>query len=232
MSGFSGRWRPSRPRRRHGCRCRWRRRTSIAADSSSSRRCRPAVFCSAYGGQTAHTDERGHAVIADQSPGLFDLQVSDADRNRLWQSDVRVDAGDAYVPVHLDLHIVRGKVALGEAPLPAVVWFGTADGAVRARAVADDEGEFKVRLPRIGTWPVEVVCEKPPVRSIVNVDVTADEDLLIRLPDTSLQGWVVDRDGQRLQRGSVVLMASGRAFSSGLDQKGEFAFRGIPEGTV
>ncbi|HYI09303.1 MAG TPA: carboxypeptidase-like regulatory domain-containing protein [Thermoanaerobaculia bacterium] len=189
-------------------------------------------FAPADAGITLHAGTDGRAVIADQSPGLFSLQLFDTDGNPLWGKDVRVDEQDVAIPIALDLHLVKGNVSIGEIPLEATLWFGTANGAVHARAASDAEGRFAVRLPHLSEWPVEVVSRARSIHSIVNVDVDDDDDVAIELPDTSLSGRVVDADGQRLSRGRVTAQVSGRALSTELSSAGEFSLRGVPEGTV
>lgn len=183
-------------------------------------------------GRTLHTDAQGRAVVADQPRGLFGMQVLDANGNPLWRRDIRVDDQDVSIPVTLDLHALRGTVILGETPLAATLSFGTANSAVHAQATSDTEGRFEVQLPRRREWPVEIVDRSQSIHSIVNVQVEDGEELEIRLPDTSISGRVVDADGQRLSRGTVVARVSGRALSTGLSPEGEFRLRGLPEGSV
>lgn len=189
-------------------------------------------FAPASAGRAVHTDAQGRALIADQPPGLFSLHVLDANGNPLARRDVRVDEQDVSVPIKLDLHLVKGTVSTGETPIEATLWFGTANSAVHARAASDAKGHFEVHLPRLAEWPVEVVNPALSIHSIVNVTIAEDEDLDIQLPDTSVSGWVVDADGQRLSRGSVVARVSGRALSAPVNADGEFRLRGLPEGSV
>lgn len=189
-------------------------------------------FAPAGSGLALQADAQGQVTIADQPPGLFSLRVLDASGNPLWRQDVRVDAQDVSVPIALDLHVVKGIVTVGETPLAATLWFGTMNSAIHARAASDADGRFTVRLPRLGEWPVEVVDRDLAIHSIVNVLAGDEEDLEIHLPDTSVSGWVVDADGQRLSRGMVTARVSGRALTAVLSPNGTFRLRGIPEGSV
>jgi hypothetical protein len=186
----------------------------------------------AAGGLTVQTDGGGRAVFADQPPGLFSLDVLDQDGNPLWQEDVRVDDQDLSVPVTLNLQVVNGTVTIGGTPLAATLWFGTEHGAVRARATSDAEGRFEVRLPHLAEWPVEIVNRELAIHSLVKVDIDDERELAIDLPDTSVSGWVVDVDGQRLSRGTVTARVSDRAFSTKLNPAGAFSLRGVPEGPL
>jgi hypothetical protein len=193
---------------------------------------RVADFAPAEAGVRLHSDPDGQAVIADQSPGLYSLKIADAEGNQLWQQDVRVEAGDISIPVALDLHVASGTVKLGDAPIEATLWFGTRHGVVHARAMADAEGAFQVRLPRLGEWPVEVVDDARGIHSIVSVSVAGSKPIAVELPDTSLSGWVIDHDGQRLTSGRVMAASSARAFTTTLNAAGEFTLRGLQEGSV
>jgi hypothetical protein len=180
-----------------------------------------------------HADANGEAVLADQSPGLFNVQVLDAAGNQLRDRDVELLTDDAFVPIHLDLHAVKGTVTLGKEPLVgASIWFGSSHGAVQVRLTADEEGRFRGRLPRTGKWPVEVRSDSPPARAVVEVVVDDGDEIAIRLADTSISGWVVDEDGQRVSSASVAVLAGRHGFETKAGDNGEFTLRGIPEGLV
>lgn len=181
----------------------------------------------------AHANDAGIAVIDDQSPGLFFVSVSDAEGNRLWDGQVQLHEQDVHVPIDLDLHVVNGTVSLGDTALSgAQIWFGTADGATRVRTDAGEEGRFRVRLPRLGTWTVEVRSDAPPAKAIVTVAIEEDEEVSIVLPNTAVSGWVVDEAGERVRRGELIVIAAGQGFTSRLSSTGEFQLRGIPEGRL
>lgn len=179
------------------------------------------------------TDASGVADIGDQSPGLFQVRVEDAGRNPVWSSDVSVTGEqDAHIRIDLSLHSVKGNVLLGDEPLRSEVWFGGRDGAVRVHMKTDEKGSFGGRLPRFGRWIVEVTSTSPSIRTLSDVDVQPDKDLKIRVPDTSVAGWVASVTGERVRRASVVVGSGGRGLETKVDADGAFRLRGLAPGTL
>ncbi|HEV7764540.1 MAG TPA: carboxypeptidase-like regulatory domain-containing protein [Thermoanaerobaculia bacterium] len=181
-----------------------------------------------------HADERGNVTIENQIPGTFFATVQDQNGNRLWSESVQIATQEqAQVSVKLKLHNVIGKLFLGDDPLSATLWFGGSDADIRAQMKSDESGEFHGRLPRSGSWEVEVVNAERHIRAVLTVDVQDTEDALeIRLPDTKISGWVVDADGERVKRGSIAVISSGHAFSERLESDGTFLLRGLAAGVV
>ncbi|HYI08269.1 MAG TPA: carboxypeptidase-like regulatory domain-containing protein [Thermoanaerobaculia bacterium] len=180
----------------------------------------------------AYTNREGVATIENQSPGAFHVQVDDVNRNSVHSSDVRIDGPEtAVVPIRPDLLVVKGQVVQGEEPLAAELRFGGSDGAIGTYVRTDEEGAFETRLPRLGRWPVEVRNDRG-VGTLLQVDVERDEDLLLRIPDTSVAGWVVSESGERVKRGSVTVLVAGRGLGTTLDDRGEFRMNGLPAGVV
>lgn len=192
------------------------------------------AFAPASGaGTRVRTDPAGIATVKDQVPGLFAITIADAARNAIWSGDVRVTGeSDSRIPIALDLKTVAGLVTLGDDPLPAVLWFGRRDGAVRVRMEADAEGRFHGRLPRHGKWPVEIVSTSPAIRTVFDADVESGKELRLSVPDTSLSGRVLAEDGAPATRAMVSVMTTDHAFEAPADANGEFQLRGLPAGSV
>ncbi len=152
----------------------------------------------------------------------------------------RVSLGDdlQLERVPLDLLVVRGTVRLGERDLAARLLFGGETGDERIEAVADPEEGFSVTLPRAGQWRVHVTSEDPPVdRPDVTVEVEAGpdgraEDLVIELPDTTLEGEVVDETLQPVAGAAVrvVRLEPFTQLAARSDAGGWFERRGLRPG--
>jgi hypothetical protein len=181
-------------------------------------------------GGVAYADPQGVASFEELAPGLYDVAVLDAAGNALWNREIQLGDGDLRVPVELQLGTIAGKVLLGDQPIAATLWFGGSDGAVRVRMQSSAGGDFAGRLPRLGHWTVRVT--NADVQTLADVDVEADEEVVIRLPTTSVSGWVTGADGERLPRALVSVMTGGRALVTKADEKGEFRLQGLPAGAV
>lgn len=134
-------------------------------------------------------------------PGEYWIQVSGPDGGRLAMQ--RVDLQDDLQPEAVELELVRvhGTVELGDREIAARLWFGGRTGEERIETRSELERGFDVMLPHPGTWRVDVLAEDPAVdRQGVEVTVNADsvgesDDLVVRLPDTTLEGDVVNEEG-------------------------------------
>lgn len=187
------------------------------------------------GGHDAERAVRGRADAAglievpDQTPGLFLATLTDESGNVYARRDLDIRAGDdAGVLLEVPVVPVRGRVLLGNDPLPSDLWFGGQDGMVSVKLIADDEGTFEGVLPRDGKWTVRVAGRTPALETQVVVDV-GDEVLTVRLPDTTARGIVVDPDGGPVDQVEVTATSLGGAVALRTDSDGSFVFRGLPE---
>lgn len=104
-------------------------------------------------------------------------------------------------PVQLKLVAVHGKAVLGDRALAATLWFGGRTGDESIETTSEVDSGFDVTLPHAGAWKVDVESDDPPVKR-ANVEVTVEsdseghcDDLVVKLPDTILQGDVVNENG-------------------------------------
>jgi hypothetical protein len=192
--------------------------------------------------QTAEqvTDDGGVASFSGLAPGPYIALVSSGGKRwakqafEVTDSDerIRIDTGS--------LHVL-GRVLLGKEPLAAAaVIFGGRTGEVSVEMRTDDAGALDGYLPRGGDWKVEISAERPVVeRSLGKITVSRRPrrdfaEVEIRLPDSRVQGTVVDEAGVPPRRaivrlrprvtdeGEIVADASG----------GVFDVRGIPAGLL
>ncbi|HEX7150287.1 MAG TPA: carboxypeptidase-like regulatory domain-containing protein [Thermoanaerobaculia bacterium] len=177
-------------------------------------------------------DEHGHVHVDEQAPGSFQLAVTDGRGSVFARRDFAVaDAMTSEVTIDVPVVPVRGKVLLGDAPLPADLWFGERTGQVSVRLNTNDEGIFEGSLPNGGEWTVQVAGRMPKLETVTHVAV-GDDDIVLRIPDSVVRGIVVDPD--RLPRDAVEVTANaaGRSVVTRVYPDGTFTFRGLPETAV
>jgi hypothetical protein len=139
--------------------------------------------------------------------------------------------GNRRAAIEVPLVTVRGKVVLNEAPFPSYLWFGKGNGRDSVMLTTNEDGTFEGSLPSGGDWTVQVVGRPPSFVSVVGVTVGPDE-LTIRVPDTTLNGVVVDPNGGPLDQINVFATAAHRPFSTRTNPDGTFTFRALLEGPV
>ncbi len=181
--------------------------------------------------------EAGDWVQGGLSPGRYRISVLEGSEPRLLE-EAELAPGRTELHYSLEGVRVRGEVRLGEEPLQAVLWFGGKSGPRRARFESDDQGRFEGLLSQEGTWNVELISveddlhirlppidvRKPPGKSHATVE--------IRVPDTRLQGEVVDEQGKPVPGASILIKPLTRALPSfaDTDAEGAFGVRGLVPG--
>lgn len=185
-------------------------------------------------------DEEGRWRSAALAAGHYRMRVEDDRGNVVW-----VEEGLELEPDMLPLWIelpqvpVEGRVLLGEdGAAGANLYFGGRSGEPRVVVRADEEGAFSAVLPRDGVWPLTVEGGDLQVLAYVEVEVGEDGDdaLRIRLPDTRLEGRVVDPDGAPATGALVRVVrpadgdVAGTLAGTRTDGEGDFLLRGLEPG--
>ncbi|HEX7153019.1 MAG TPA: hypothetical protein VF618_16145 [Thermoanaerobaculia bacterium] len=185
---------------------------------------------SAVGELEADT-EPGIFHVKQQAPGLYNVNVYDADNNAIADRTFTVSGlSDAEQRIELSLIAVSGVVTVGKEPVAAKLLFGGTSGVEKITSTADADGKFSVTLPRAGRWVVEVTGDD--VRSSVGVDVVAEKELKLELPDTVISGWVTGPTGERVTTAQVQLFGSEGNIGQRVKADGTFRFRGAPAGRI
>jgi hypothetical protein len=171
----------------------------------------------------------------DIEPGPHQLLINGSHGAR-WQSvDIEVTPEMSPLEVQLPVSQVEGVVQIGREPLEAGIWFGSRNGDRRVFAKSDDEGEFAVTLPKQESWLVEVVNLPLGVRTFLHEVEIPDKNparIRLELPNTTLQGDVVDEAGQPIHNARVTAYNRSKYYSLDLssDSEGAFQFRGLAPG--
>lgn len=184
-------------------------------------------------------DETGEWQSPPLAAGPYSLQVLDQRGNSLGWWDVQLDEASDLVSIDLPVVFVDGHVELGDEPLAAHLWFGGEHGEERIETTAEEDGSFYVVLPRDGNWTVDVEADDPPVTSRgLSVDVDPVEgmrtaDVLIEVPNTTIEGEVVDEIGVPVQSARVLVQSYGAwqgVVPTDTDLVGRFEVRGMRPG--
>lgn len=170
------------------------------------------------------------------APGAYRVRVLDSRGGRLAEERVEHEPGGELHTIVVEAVRLRGTVFLGEEPLVARLTFQGPSGAIEMES--DAEGRFEGTLPRGGRWDVAVEAPIPPVewRRMVEVEAASGLALLeLELPDTVVEGVVVDEDGRPRPGARVTLhqplQSESVATTRESDAEGRFLFHGLGEGT-
>lgn len=205
----------------------WQVEVWRGADLSGARETKPAF--------AGPAPESGVLRVPGQAPGRFTITVFDAVGNPLFSDwDLQVtDGTSARIPVRLEALWAEGTLRLGGEPLAGEVIFGGRHGDVHASLKTDAEGHFEGVLPKAGPWMVEVETLHPEIHARTKTEVRSGEPVEIDLPDTRLEGVVIDGEDKPVAAALVDIVGQAWAYvtrQTGLD--GKFEARALPEGAV
>lgn len=175
--------------------------------------------------------EDGVAVVKSVPAGRYSVLLMDGDRAHRWWREVEIDPAQDELAIQVESYPVRGRVLFGRDGFPADLIFGGTSGVIRVAARSDDDGEFRVELPRAGDWRVDVrggAVQGTKWVEVPQQDGTAEIDIIF--PDNELAGRVIDTSGVPVGGAAVLLFAAGDLRSGQTDDDGSFAFIGVEEG--
>jgi len=171
--------------------------------------------------------------------GPYSVQILDQQGNSMGWWDLELQRGQEETWIDLPIVFVDGRVRMGEEPLSARLWFGGKTGRESIEAETDEDGAFYVVLPREGEWTVDVEADDPLVVSRgldVEIEPVADlrsADVIIEIPDTAVEGEVVDEVGVAVRSAQVLLQSYGEwrgVLPVDTDLSGRFELRGMRPG--
>ncbi|MCP4549739.1 MAG: carboxypeptidase regulatory-like domain-containing protein [bacterium] len=175
----------------------------------------------------------------DVPPGSYTLRLGPSPTERWYLREIEVDSN--MPPLFIDLPVVevRGSVLWGMEPLTAEIWFGGQNGAISVVFDSDDEGRFAGFLPHPGMWEVEINGVDWPVnRRFRQIEVKkrpgkTHAGVEIRIPDTRIEGIVVDQEGTPAERAIVTVQSLDEiepTIRKRIDEEGRFEVYGLPPG--
>lgn len=173
--------------------------------------------------------------------GDYSLTIADAAGARRLHHRFRIGVEAPRLLLEVPFVRVHGGVRLGDEPLAARVIFGGEFGAVSVPLTANEDGTYAGTLPRAGVWSVTIEATDLPVRRELEVRVdeaeASGEDgarVDFALPDTRIDGRVVDAEGRPVGRAFVFLLP-GRGIETiqrPVSADGSFEIRGLPPGRL
>ncbi|HEX8154887.1 MAG TPA: carboxypeptidase-like regulatory domain-containing protein [Thermoanaerobaculia bacterium] len=177
-------------------------------------------------------DAAGLVALRNQVPGTYAITISDEAGNQYLHEDLVIERAAEY-PLRVETIDLSGVTSYGGKPAAATLHFGGESGAQRVAARSDDEGRYRVRLPRAGSWPTDVVIGDT-IRTELRVEVPEPKDGVatvdIDVPATGVDGVVLAADGTPVRGASVRLGGASTASFATTDAEGRFTFRGAPAG--
>jgi len=170
-------------------------------------------------------------------PGRYELSAGPQD-GKPWHTETVEVNGSMKVAMHLEARPVRGRLRVGEHPLSAVLTFSC--GVFTQSARSDEAGNFHVLLPdrKSSSCDVRVKSDMPKVERFlpsVAIPEKTGEELLLRLPMTTLSGVVVDAEGKQVARALLTIHHIETAepeppFQPSSDEDGAFEIHGLAPG--
>ena len=180
--------------------------------------------------------ENGRVRFHVPGNGAFSVEITDEAGGRFGGLDYLEVVADARAVVELDLVPVVGRLMLDDAPVPGLVFFGGRQTSPELTFRSDNEGWFRGALPGREGWRVDVVAsDRGLIQFFHDIDVPADEPLVLELADTVVQGRVVSLStGQPAERAIVRFeSADGRlVHQASAGEDGAYSARGVPPGWV
>jgi hypothetical protein len=185
-------------------------------------------------------DPEGLLRASGLEPGGHRLEVRTSQGAVFHSETLEITGPEGVHEVRLAYDRLEARVTLAGEPVAAWVYFGGRDRTPRVVAETDEEGKVYVFLPRRERWVADV--ESPRLHLTARVeDIRVEKNpgepwakAEIELPDTWIQGQVVDEEGRPLERATVDVAVgrwqesqTARVFT---EAKGRFELRGLPAG--
>ncbi len=182
---------------------------------------------------------KGRWSRAGLAPGTYEMTLTGGDEESRWlveQVELRRDQSRFRFKV--PLVEVRGQVRRGREPLQCRLWFRGQPRAQHILFSSDAEGRFRGFLTRTGTWSVTLVTESlelgirlPSVEVHESSHGPAEVEVVV--PDTRLEGEVVDESGRGIPAAQVmatIFLPPGVPAQFVSEADGKFTAHGLPPG--
>jgi len=183
------------------------------------------------------SDRAGEFLARGLPKGKYVVHVEDTSGSTWAREELFLEPGSTEFAITVQALRVRGSVRLGTTPVAAELSFNRSAGGAAITLHSDDNGEFSGVLTEGGSWDVRVRASGPQVvakRTVQVEPIDGQATVDLRLPDTGLDGLVVDEQGgQPVDRAAVTItsLALGRYDSLRSGSDGRFQARGMEPGT-
>lgn len=184
------------------------------------------------------TSKEGTLVASDLVPGQYQVIVRDDLGSRWAAQALSVSPVAREFLVEIPIIAAEGALRRGTERLRGVVWFGGQYGIPGIRFETDAQGEFRGMLPRAGDWDVDVVVPPGEDALAASAVVTTDEETNVAradvtIPDTLIEGVVVDSGGETVPQAEVTFIRGPRRLATvSTNPQGRFVLRGLTAGPL
>lgn len=184
------------------------------------------------------TLENGYWRLPDIDPGDYLVYVYGSRRGLWYQGPVNVLPGDNVLEAEVAFTRLEGLVTLDDEPLPhyRILFYDEGQGR-QVGFRGTEEGKFYAFLPKDQVWRVTIEQPGERVHAQINdfeVPPRDPEDrwpkTVIEIPDTHLEGTVIDGSGRPMAGVEVDLNAAGGSAFRATEEDGTFVFRGLRPG--
>ncbi len=166
-------------------------------------------------------------------PGRWHVRVL-GDHEGIWADQiVEMNDTDQFASVEIEAVAVEGRALQGDEPFRGALWFGGTNGPRRVKFQPDENGEFLGLLPSEGDWEVQAEDRSAGLHRLAIEPVTvrrrpgqSKARVEIRVPDTRLEGRVVDESGTGVPA-SLTLITDHSVSLARTEGDGRFLLRGL-----
>lgn len=186
------------------------------------------------------TSEDGSFRVEDLPPGRYSFAILDNRGSRWAYESVELEPDSPTVEVRLPFQRLEGLLTLGDQPIAARLDFGGRSAARRIGIRSDEEGKFYVFLPLRKNWDIDVTAPELDLRArLEDVEIPRKKasdrwaKVELSLPDTVLEGVVVDPGGKPVQGANLFLNRvddKGWMDTQPTAADGTFKVRALPKG--
>ncbi len=199
-----------------------------------------------HGEAPGHLDLEADESIGDDgtwtsaglAPGEYLLRVKGGPEASWYHEDLTLPSGTDTITRQLDLpaEVLAGSVLLGSEAVAAELYFVASHGAIRIPTHSDADGLFEVQVPIHETWIVDVFVREASVShrfQDVAPDFQDDQGrhwLELVIPDTVVEGTVVDTQVRPVEGARVKASGRGGGHTQKSEADGTFLLRGLRPG--
>ena len=180
----------------------------------------------------------GTFVAENLAAGAYHVVISDETNSRWAVQPLDVTPLAREASIRIPLVYTEGTLRRAGEPVKGALYFGGVQATPSIHIQTDDQGAFRGMLPRAGQWDVDVIVAPSPDVLALESTVKLDEEAGVAraevvIPDTLLEGMVVDTAGTPVPQSDVTLARGPRRLAVAVtNAQGRFAVRGLTAGAA